>query len=145
MPDTLTADYICDWWTQSTGFTNPYVDGVYADEFEWKTHHIPSFPAYVKAIKRISANPKFKNKKVHGWTYGKEMYTEPAAKELLQAFVDSGAKIAWEYYSSERATADVMRKQLYGELGETIRGWEKNIPGMPRTRRDHGVQGALGE
>jgi hypothetical protein len=133
MPETLTADYIYDWWTQSLGFTNPYLDGVYGDEFEWQDRHIPAFPAYIEAIKRIAENKEFKNHKVHGWTYGKEMYTEPAAKELLQAFIDSGSKIAWEYYAGERDTAEVMQKQLYGELGDTIKGWEKNIPGMVKS------------
>ena len=56
-----------------------------------------------------------------------------AAKELLQAFIDSGAKIAWEYYASEGPTKESMRKQLYGSLRRTIQGWEKNIPGMVKS------------
>ncbi|KKL58352.1 hypothetical protein LCGC14_2226220, partial [marine sediment metagenome] len=120
-------------WTKSAGFINPYVDGVYGDEFMWRKSQIPDFPAYVEAIKRIAANEEFKNKKVHGWTFGKKMYTEPAGKELLQTFIDSGAKIAWEYYAGERDTAAVLRKELYGRLGQTIKGWEKSIPGMVKS------------
>ncbi len=132
LPTPLTADSIYDYWTQSLGFTNPYLDGVYGDEFEWK-EEIPDFPAYVEALKRIAGERKFKNKKVNGWTYGKEMYTEPAGKELLQAFIASGAKIAWEYYASEKATAAAMRERLYGSLRETIQDWEQNIPGMVKS------------
>ncbi len=133
VPDPLTADYVYDHWTKSAGFINPYVDGVYGDEFMWRKSQIPDFPAYVEAIKRIAANEEFKNKKVHGWTFGKKMYTEPAGKELLQTFIDSGAKIAWEYYAGERDTAAVLRKELYGRLGQTIKGWEKSIPGMVKS------------
>lgn len=130
LPTPLTADSIYVYWTESHGFTNPYLDGIFADEFMWRENQIADFPAYVEAIKRIAQNKKFGNKKVHGWTFDKEMYTEPAAKELLQAFIDSGAKIAWEYYAGESSSESGMREQLYGSLRETIRGWEENIPGM---------------
>ncbi len=130
IPDPLTADYVYDWWKKSKGFTNPYLEGVFADEFMWRKNQIPDFPAYVEALKRIAANPEFKNKKVHGWTFGKGMYTEPAGKELLQTFIDLGAKIAWEFYPNELPTKAAMRKHLYVSLRKTIQGWEKNIPGM---------------
>ena len=132
VPEPLTADFTYDYWTKSAGFTNPYLDGVCGDEFEWKDTQIRDFPAYVEALKRIAANEEFKNKKVHGWTYGKEMYTEPVAKELLQTFFASGYKIAWMFYPSERSTEAVMRQHLYGNLSQTIQSWEKNIPGMTK-------------
>ena len=129
-PNPLTADYAYDFWTNSLGFTSPYLDGVSADEFLWKDDQIPDYPAYTEALKRIAANPEFKNKKVYGWTFGKEIYTEPAGKELLQAFIDSGGKIAWEFYPDELPTEAAMRQRLYGKLSQTIKDWEKNIPGM---------------
>ena len=132
VPKPLTADYTYDYWTKSQGFTNPYLDGVFADEFMWVENQIPDFPAYGEAIKRIAASDKFKDKKVNGWTFGKEMYTEPAGKVLLQAFISSGCKIVWEFYPGEPPTQEAMREHLYGNLGETIKDWEKNIPGMAK-------------
>ena len=133
LPDPLTADAIYNYWTKSSGFTNPYLDGIYGDEFMWKDSQIPDLPGYVEALKRIAANPEFKNKKVHGWMYDTQFYTEPGGKALTQAFLDSGAKIAWEFYASERDTADLVRKDLYETLSGWIKGMEKNVPGMVKS------------
>ena len=112
LPTPLTVDSIYNYWTQSLGFTNPYLDGVFADEFLWRSNQIPDFPAYIEALKRIAANKEFKNKAVHGWTAGRNMYTQPKAKELVQTFIDSGYKWACEVYAVELSSAEEARPRL---------------------------------
>ena len=116
LPDPLTADAVYDYWTKSSGFTNPYLDGILADEFIWRSNQIPDFPAYIEALKRIARNKEFKNKAVHGWTAGRGMYSNPLGKELLQTFIASGYKLACEVYAVELSSAAEARPRLENAL-----------------------------
>jgi hypothetical protein len=112
LPDPLTADAVYDYWTKSTGFTNPYLDGILADEFLWRSNQIPDFPAYIEAVTRISQNKEFKNRAIHAWTAGRNMYNQPLAKELVQAFIAAGYKWACEVYAVELSSAEEARPRL---------------------------------
>ncbi len=128
VPKPMTADYAYDFWVNSFGFTNPYLDGIFPDEFCW-TDENPDYPAYIEAIKRIAANEEFKDKAIQCW-FGGEVYADRLGLELMKTAIAAGYKIGWEAYFPEMPTEAIAQEFLYGEVRQTMENLEKALPGI---------------
>ena len=124
VPQPLTTDYVYKYWTESQGFTNPYLDGVLADEFFRGVGE--DFPAYTKAAKQIGREARFRDKAVHMWCG--PMYGDALATDFARRVTESGYKIAWEVCLAERPTAEETRKHFETEVRKMMQGWESIIP-----------------
>ena len=124
----LTSDFIYQYWTQSTGFTNPYMDGVMCDEFYGG--NMGYYDAYTEAIKRVAANELFKNKVIYCWCT--ELHGAERSRNFAKAVISCGYKLGWEVYRSEKATTEAAREGLYGDLRKRMLGWQKNMPGFTK-------------
>ena len=128
VPDPLTGEYAFNYWARSTGFTNPYLDGVMADEFSGGNS--ADFRGYMDAIKRIAKDEKFKDKSVHTWCGA--MYVPSLARDFARTVIDRGYKIAWEVYLPEKPTADAARDFLDSRIGREMTRWHTAFPGFPK-------------
>ncbi len=128
VPQPLTGDYTYKYWTECDGFTNPYLDGVLADEFLRRVGE--DFPAYTEAIKKIAKDKRFQDKAVHAWCG--PMYGNDLATELAQTVVACGYKIAWEVYVAERPTAEAVKRHFQTDVRKMMKGWEKILPGFSK-------------
>ena len=127
-PNPLTADYIYNFWTKSLGFTNPYLDGIYVDEFIWSDSH-PDYPAYIEALERIANDKAFKGKAVQGWV-GADIHYSGWGQDVMNTLISCGYKIGWEAYYSEMANETVAREFLRLQERDKMDGLEKAVPGI---------------
>ena len=126
MPRPLTGDYVYNWWTKSDGFTNPYLDGVLADEFSGGNS--PDFHGYIEAVQRIAQSAELPDKAVHAWCG--PMYVPSLGKDFARTVINSGYKLAWEVYLPEMPTTDATRAYLYSDVRREMDRWEKAFPGI---------------
>jgi len=126
-PDALrpmTADYAYDWWANSAGFNDPYLDGSTGDEFgDARPPNDLDYIPYTEAIQRLANNPSFQGRSVLGaWCSGHhpDANAEPV-RQFLRTFFGLGNKMCWEIYYGPRATE--------AEAGESIRdpGWHRSL------------------
>ena len=127
MPKPLTGEFVEKYWTQSTGFTNPYLDGVLADEFFGGDS--PDFHGYIDGVNRIANNPKYQGKEVHCWC-GTSMYSKSLALDFARTVVEHGWKLAWEVYLPERPTQAAAKDYLDQRIRHEMARWDQAIPGV---------------
>ena len=127
VPNPLTGDYAFDYWSKSAGFTNPYLDGVLADEFSGGNS--PDFDGYMEAIDRIAADARFMGRAVHAWCGS--MYVPSKARDFAEKVVAAGYKLAWEVYLPELPSADETRQFLNTDIRRELRRWEDAFPCFP--------------
>ena len=130
VPKPLTAEYTVDFWTQSLGFTNPNLDGVFADEFIWCEDN-PDYPAYIEAIKKIAQDKRFSGKAVQCW-FGGDAYACSLGRELMQTVIDAGYQVGWEAYYPEMATEELADEFLNDEIARRMELMEQTVPGLTK-------------
>ena len=129
VPSPLTGDYAYNYWTKSPGFTYVTMDGVVADEFGGGNS--PDFLGYIEAVKRIAANPAFKDRAVHMWC-GATMCLSALSRDFVGVVIDSGYKLATEVYLSEPPTVEEARAMFDVRIRREMEQWAKYFPGFPR-------------
>ena len=129
VPVPLTGEYAYNYWAQCGGFTKSNMDGAINDEFGGGDS--PDFHGYIEGVKRIAANPAFKDKGLHMWG-GPVMALPSLSTEFVRTVIDAGYKMAWEDYLVEPPTVEealaLFDSDIRGDMGQ----WEKAFPGFPR-------------
>lgn len=126
MPQPLTGEFVEKYWTESSGFTNPYLDGVLADEFV--ADNSPNFHGYMDGVKRIANNPRYQGRAVHCWCTS--IYAEPLGLDFARTVVDHGWKLAWEVYLPERPSQAAAKDCLDQRIRREMARWDQAIPGI---------------
>jgi len=130
-PKPLTGDYAYNYWAKSAGFTHPYFDGVMADEVSVGDNN-PDFLAYTEAVKRLAANPEFKDKAVHMWGSATVMNTPSLSRDFARAVVDCGYKLAPNTYLSEAPTLEAARTRFDMLIRQPVERGAQACPGIQR-------------
>ena len=129
VPIPMTGDYAYGYWAKCAGLNKSNMNGSVNDEFGGGED--PDFPGYTEGVKRIAADPAFKDRVVHMWG-GPVMALSSLSRDFVRAVVDSGYKIAWEEYLVEDPTIEETRKTFDGTLRHGVTLWEQAFPGFVR-------------
>ncbi|MBI3923583.1 MAG: hypothetical protein HY318_19345 [Armatimonadetes bacterium] len=145
-----TADEAYDYWTKTPGMSHPLMSGIFGDEFGpgWAKY----YPAWIEALRRIHADPKFSGRKFYPYCPNRFWPIEEnsdngqnykAMYPFVQTLVDCGYGLAPEWYLPEGWSRPgriiVKTEDLQAELGPeweqaSRESFEKITPGASTNR-----------
>ena len=102
-PDGKTVDEAFEYWTTKTGMTHPLMSGIWVNEFSPGQKMLP---IWSEAVRRIAKAPQFKDRKFYAymsWTH------KPGYDPLIRSLVDSGYRLAPEWYVQEVPSKESVR------------------------------------
>ena len=113
---------------ENADFNAPQVAGLIADEFG---NSAPYNAPWAKAIDRILAEPRYKNKVYY--PYATNLWTGEPGRELVAALVRRHSGIAWKCYLKEQATEAAARRHLDLRIITSANNYREKCPGsLPR-------------
>jgi hypothetical protein len=124
--DKVTADSIEKYLASTVGFTNPNIDGVLIDEFLDGEHE--AYSAWNEALRRVSANPKYRNKVIY--PYCTDLYDAKASHRFSQVAIQCGCTFAYERYLAEPADEKAAKHELDLHLPSSLADWDAKLPGI---------------
>ncbi|MFH0962736.1 MAG: LamG domain-containing protein [Planctomycetota bacterium] len=126
----LSPDDVLAAWRAQRGLSAPGYQGIFIDEFA-SSITPDQYAAYSEAVRRIKADPAFKNRSLY--PYCIPMYVHQARTAFLRALLDAGYKWAEELYLNEQPTEaaafDFMNENLKGKM---LR-YQKALPDCARS------------
>ncbi|MFH0965009.1 MAG: LamG domain-containing protein [Planctomycetota bacterium] len=125
--DPVTTEAVVEEWSgaPSRGFQSPDYDGIAIDE--WASAITPAqYSCFAEAIKKIAANPKFKDKVIY--PYGGGRYNRERGKPAVKACMDAGYKLAEEMYIAEQPTEKAAREFLNERLKRNMLLYKEAFP-----------------
>jgi hypothetical protein len=109
----------------SRAFTDPLMDGAIGNEFSGSK---PYQVHWAKAIRRISGEARFKDKRYYAYCFGDPFDFAPG-RELIRALTDTRSVIAWEVYVDEQADEAALKRHFEKKLVRGATEFEKQRPG----------------
>ena len=120
-----TGENLYKYLSEHSGFNDPLLSGLYISEFNGGAYG--KTPAWVEAIEKLGANPKFHGRKLY--LYGTGFYINDQGRQLMQKLMDFGYRLSWELYLNEQPTEPdawfLLRQQLIGPAER----YNRMIPG----------------
>lgn len=138
------ADDAYDYWTNTLGMQHPLMSGIWADEFG--PNQARFFPFWVEGLRRIHADPRFKDRKFHAYCPNRFWPLEDGYKVMypfVQTLGDCGYRLGPEWYQVEGrsrpgrtiARTEDLIDELSPEWERTSReSFEKASPGAAANR-----------
>ena len=122
-----TADEAYKYWTQTLGMRHPLMSGIWGDEFGpgWAKY----YPAWIEALRRIHADPKFSDRKFYAYGPNRFWPIEDGYKVMypfVRTLMDCGYRMGPEWYQVEGRSRPgriiAKTEDLLAELGPD---WER--------------------
>ena len=120
----LTVDDAYKFLTEQAAFSDPYMDGVIADEFGFSEPHCA---IWAKAVDRFLGEAKYQGKVY--WPYAYDLWTGEPGREFVAALVKRDCAIAWKRYLKEQRTEGDAWRILDGALIGSARNYREKCPG----------------
>ncbi|HDY65917.1 MAG TPA: hypothetical protein ENH84_06775 [Phycisphaerae bacterium] len=120
-----TGEAYASFWAYRAGMQHPLLDGTTLDEMVWGD--VSEASATRDAVKKLRANPKFKDKKIH--MFCDVLYGEDASTEMARVLLKHGDYICWERYFPEFPTARALRRNIRRYMTLPMAEWERVLPG----------------
>ncbi|MBN1346274.1 MAG: hypothetical protein JXQ73_26540 [Phycisphaerae bacterium] len=124
---TVTPDQAYEYWATNPGMADPLFDGLIADEFFGNDDE--KYKAWSDAVRRIRANPAFKDKRYY--PYCTSMYQGDASSAFVKTVMDAGYAFAFERYLREPREPAVTAAIIESYFRKTVADYAKKIPGSP--------------
>jgi hypothetical protein len=124
----ITADNVYKVWSESDGFRRTDRDGIMFDEMDGYPGpgKEQAYGAYTEAVRRIFAQPQFKNKVIY--PYCNVMYRSAPSRALFAELVKAGSKVTEDRYYSEMPTEDGAKSLAKSDLGYLMKSHKKKDP-----------------
>jgi len=121
----LTPDGPYDEWSAASAMHSKKVYGQMIDEFAG--HVFPTeYPHFTSAIKRMAANPAFKDKVIY--PYCNKLYKSKPSRAFAKAILDSGSRLAEEQYLLEQPTEAQARAYINQKLRLNMLRYQDYFP-----------------
>ena len=120
-----TGEAYASFWEYRAGMQHPLLDGTTLDEMVWGD--VSEASATRDAVKRLRANPKYKDKKIH--MFCDVLYGEDASTEMARVLLKNEDYICWERYFPELPTAQALRRNIRRYMTLPMAEWERALPG----------------
>lgn len=124
------ADEVFDFWTRTPGMSHPLMHGIWADEFG-PGRLDKYYPYWVEALRRIHADPKFKDRKLYAYCPSRFIpisdYSNGAAMfPFIKTIMDNNYRLGPEWYLPEgRSRPGRIIAKTGDLLAEFSPGWEQ--------------------
>ena len=132
LPWVKTAEEAYEYWAGQMGMTHPLMHGIWADEFSPGEKYRKMYPVWGEALRRISANPRFKGRKFYaymGMTYNS------GYDPLTRTIMECGYRLAPEWYVREVPSVAKIRGYFGPEYERNNRAnYEAGYPGAANNR-----------
>ena len=118
---------IYEYWANHRGMQEPY-DGIQISEYDgWKgSPHLPHYRFLSDAARKISADPKYRGKKIVPYTVS--MYDSPESIGFLKTLFGLGHLQACERYIPEQPSLEKAEGELYW-MGWIVAKYREVLPG----------------
>ena len=120
----LTVQHAYEFLAKHVGMTDPFTDGLIADEFG---NSSPYCATYAKAVEKLLTNPKYKDKVYY--PYANDLWTGKEGRELVGALVMNDCGIAWKRYLKEQRTEAAAYRFLNYRLLSSGTNYREQCPG----------------
>lgn len=111
----MTAENIADWWLND--YYAEGLDGIVCDEIHWRTQYAEAYAGATRIFHEHT------NASVG--IYTGDVFRYPAWTPYLQASMDTGGQLFWEWYFTDRPTTLSAWLFLRQNLGHAMTGWRE--------------------
>ena len=121
-PD-MTVDQAYRFWADYKGFAEPKVDGFIVDEFGVGYFPVEQYPKIAQAIRRLTAERPTKL----FYPFCMDMYGVQEVMPFIEAVIDNGAPIVWEWYEREEPDEKKARHKIDSTVTQGMKGWRNTF------------------
>jgi len=123
--DPVTGDTVYEYFAKEAGFQHVNLSGLYVDEIHGGAGSHTN--AWLEAIDRVKANPKFEGRKLY--PYGTGLYLFKESRQLMRKLMECGYVFSWETYMHEQPTEAEAWFFLNQRMTENAKTYNEQIPG----------------
>ena len=116
----MTADDAYTFWRGYNGYEKPRFDAIIADEFGVGDFPVTHYSKMATALRRLTAE--FPKKLFYPFTM--DIYGVKEVKPFLQAVIDNGAPIVWEWYEREEPDEASAKRKISDTITVGMLGWK---------------------
>jgi hypothetical protein len=115
----MTAEQAYAFWAENPVYADPLWDAIIVDEFGVGGYPVELYGPMAQAVRRLTAD--FSTKRFY--PYCMDMYGAEEVKPFIEAVLDNGASIVWEWYEREEPDEKRAKEKLDSTVTRGIRGW----------------------
>ena len=116
----MTAEDAYTFWRGYNGYEKPRFDAIIADEFGVGDFPVTHYSQMATALRRLTAE--FPKKLFYPFTM--DIYGVKQVKPFMQAVIDNGAPIVWEWYEREEPDEVAAKRKLNDTITVGMKGWK---------------------
>ena len=115
----LTAEKAYQFWRGYVGYERPRFDAIIADEFGVGDFPVGAYEMMAQALRRLTAE--FPGKLFY--PFSMDIYGVQGVKSFMEAVIDTGAPIVWEWYEREEPDMESGWEKINSTVTHGMEGW----------------------
>jgi len=121
-PD-MTAEQAYKFWAENPAYADPTWDGIIVDEFGVADYPVAQYAPMAQAVRQLTAD--FPTKRFYPFCLNMQGVKE--VRPFIEAVIDNGAPIVWEWYEREEPDENRAKEKLASTLSQGMKGWRDFI------------------
>lgn len=119
----MTAEQAYQYWRAYNGYEKPRFDGIIVDEFSVGDFPVDHYLLMAQAIRRLTEE--FPAKLFY--PFSMDIYGVKAVKPFMEAVIDNGSPIVWEWYEREEPNQAAAQRKLDSTVTMGMKAWREYL------------------